>query len=44
MIVFYRGLFCTYAKVIPATAIAFTINEKLKRVRDLHWNSFIYII
>ncbi|CAD8163333.1 unnamed protein product [Paramecium octaurelia] len=36
LIVFYRGLFCTYAKVMPATAIAFTINEKLKRIRDLH--------
>jgi hypothetical protein len=34
--VFYRGLFCTYAKVMPATAIAFMINEKLKRLRNLH--------
>ncbi|KAM3139229.1 hypothetical protein pb186bvf_008639 [Paramecium bursaria] len=34
--VFYQGLFATYAKVIPSTAIAFTINEKLKRHKNLH--------
>lgn len=35
--VFYKGLLCTYAKVMPATAIAFAINEKLKRFRNLSW-------
>lgn len=36
MRVFYCGLVATYLKVIPSTAIAFTINEKFKRVRNLN--------
>jgi hypothetical protein len=31
--IFYYGIFATYLKVIPSTAIAFTINEKLKSLR-----------
>lgn len=34
--VFYKGLVATYAKIMPATALAFAINEKLKRFRNLN--------
>lgn len=32
ILVFYTGLGATYLKVIPSTALAFAINEKLKRL------------
>lgn len=33
---FYSGLIATYLKVIPSTAIAFAINERLKSRRNLN--------
>lgn len=32
---FYKGLGCTYLKIIPLTGLTFTINEKLKNMMNL---------
>eukprot|EP01016_Furgasonia_blochmanni_P002371 TRINITY_DN10931_c0_g1_i13.p1 TRINITY_DN10931_c0_g1~~TRINITY_DN10931_c0_g1_i13.p1 ORF type:complete len:351 (-),score=53.17 TRINITY_DN10931_c0_g1_i13:465-1517(-) len=36
----YSGIGATYCKVIPAVALTFAINERLKRMLNVHQNSF----